>query len=68
MVTAQQLQTASNVSTQLQDLLDQLRQTVQLAIDAKILGIPLDAATITALQNQYLALKTQLSTTFALLP
>jgi hypothetical protein len=68
MVTAQQLQTASNVATQLQDLLEQLRQTIQFAVDAKVAGIPLDSATITALQTQYSALKSQLVTVFGQLP
>lgn len=68
MVTTQQLQTADQVSLQLAESLEQMRQTIRFAIDAKVAGIPLDAATITALQNQYSTLKSQLSTLFGQLP
>ncbi len=68
MVTTAQLQIASNVALQLAETLEQLRETIKVAFDAKVAGISLDAATITALLSQYATLKTQLSTLFGQLP
>jgi len=68
MVTATQLQTASNVALQLMETLEQIRQTINFALEAKVAGVPLDSATITALQNQYSTLKAQLQTLFGQLP
>jgi hypothetical protein len=68
MVTTAQLQVASNIALQLAETLEQMRQVIAFAISATVAGVPLPSATITALQNQYSTLKTQLQALLGQLP
>ncbi len=68
MVTAQQIQTAFNITSQIGEVVEQLRQTIQFALDQTVVGVPLDATVITALQNQYSTLKTRLQALTGSLP
>jgi len=70
MVTQQQLKSAMDDINLINQTMTALQDTVQTAINLKVAGIDLsnDQTFITALQNQYATLKTQLGTLVQSLP